>query len=67
MDIERLIIQMSKNSNYKVKKPSGQPSIPIVALSFTQFLQNLLDYKGDYFFWKDINHSDLGDAYKVRI
>ncbi len=164
MDIERLIIQMSKDSNYEVKKPNGQPSIldghvlpddlqefyrlcggvscyiasggfpinvlapaevkpanleligescpndissswyliadaldgnyisidfaperlgrcyesfeyshavagncPIVALSFTQFLQNLFDYKGDYFFWKDINHSDLGDAYKVGI
>lgn len=37
---------------------------PIVALSFSELLENIVNYKGDYFFWKGnstfISH---GDAY----
>ncbi|WP_313584977.1 SMI1/KNR4 family protein [Lacrimispora sp.] len=37
---------------------------PIIAMSFTELLNNIFSYKGDYFFWKD-NPSFLvhGDAY----
>jgi hypothetical protein len=40
---------------------------PIVALSFEQLLNSLIEYKGDYFFWKDNDKFDsLGDAYKDK-
>jgi hypothetical protein len=40
---------------------------PIVALSFEQLLNSLLEYKGDYFFWKDNDKFvSLGDAYKNK-
>lgn len=38
---------------------------PIVALSFTELLNNVFKYKGDYFFWKDNpNFVSHGDAYE---
>ena len=39
---------------------------PIIALSFTELLNNIYNYKGDYFFWKD-NPEFLGhgDAYDI--
>lgn len=41
-------------------------SCPVVALSFTELLNNIFDYKGDYFFWKDNpNFISHGDAYDV--
>lgn len=37
---------------------------PIISLSFTELLNNLFKYKGDYFFWKNNNEFvNLGDAY----
>lgn len=41
-------------------------SCPVVALSFTELLNNIFDYKGDYFFWKDNpDFTSHGDAYDV--
>lgn len=39
---------------------------PIIALSFTELLNNIITYKGDYFFWKDdLKFVSYGDAYEV--
>ncbi len=36
---------------------------PIIAKSFTELLLNIYKYSGDYFFWKEENAEDYGDAY----
>ncbi len=37
---------------------------PVIALSFTELLSNIFEYKDDYFFWKDNpNFIAHGDAY----
>jgi len=40
---------------------------PIIALSFTELLNNIFKYKGDYFYWKDNGKIKLyGDAYDAK-
>ncbi|RKD30686.1 SMI1/KNR4 family protein [Lacrimispora algidixylanolytica] len=40
---------------------------PIIDLSFTELLNNIFNYKGDYFFWKDNpSFSMHGDAYDLN-
>ncbi len=37
---------------------------PVIALSFTELLDSIVNYKGDYFFWKDnLDFTSYGDAY----
>lgn len=41
---------------------------PIVALSFSEMLINILNYKGEYFYWKDKEFfNEIGDAYHYDI
>ncbi|NQZ12557.1 MAG: SMI1/KNR4 family protein [Algicola sp.] len=37
---------------------------PIVSVSFTQLLENIIDCQGGYWFWLADDFSSLGDAYK---
>lgn len=37
---------------------------PIIAKSFTEFLENLLKYAGDRFFWLEDEFEGYGDAYQ---
>ncbi|WP_337104229.1 SMI1/KNR4 family protein [Paenibacillus sp. YIM B09110] len=39
---------------------------PIIALSFTELLQQLLQHKGKLIYWLDENFKALGDAYDKR-
>lgn len=49
-----------------IYKHAAAGNCPVIALSFTELLINIYNYKGDYFFWKDnpefIVH---GDAYDI--
>ncbi len=36
---------------------------PVIARTFTEFLLNILNYKGDYFFWEEDDLKSYGDAY----
>ena len=39
---------------------------PVIAMSFTELLVRILNYKGDYFFWKDNPQFNVhGDAYDI--
>lgn len=38
---------------------------PIIAKSFTELLMHIFSYSGDYFFWKDENIKQYGDAYDM--
>lgn len=41
-------------------------SCPIVSMTFTEFLENMLNYKGqECFFWEDDGFVSKGDAYDV--
>ncbi|WP_058487105.1 SMI1/KNR4 family protein [Defluviitalea phaphyphila] len=40
---------------------------PIIALSFTELLNNIFNYRGDYFYWKDNPYFNAyGDAYDIK-
>lgn len=39
---------------------------PIVAMSFTELLNNIYEYSGDYFFWKEDVFTFYGDAYQGK-
>lgn len=39
-------------------------SCPIISECFASFLTMLINYKGDYFFWKDQGFTPIGDAYE---
>lgn len=36
---------------------------PIISKTFTEFLLNILNYNGDYFFWEENGFKSYGDAY----
>lgn len=39
---------------------------PIISLSFTELLLNIINYKGDYFYWKNNTEFKIyGDAYSI--
>lgn len=61
IDLDRDRLGHCYDSSHEVHGVVG--SCSIVALSFSELLESILDARGGYWFWLDDDFSQLGDAY----